>query len=400
MNRRRIAFVLLSFISTLITGLAWSVHAQSPLIATDDILIYLRARGQQGQYVRLSSTFQQVYNLPMDKCSLRSLDATYVAESPLPNKSGDLIVRRLDTQAIIIQTPWRAEWDACYINWSTDTVLTIRQHGTQQDFFYFDVSSGTLTPVSNPYVPPQYPSLPGWIPSIPTNFILPSPQAQVYLYERCTGLQTDPSGHVCASKSDFVIYDAIQQDVLHVLQQPNGDRIRGYVGTYPPPDRDPGSYPAAAWSASGRYLAFQRYAVNPYDYFTLSVYDVTSGQYENIDWMNPELDKNRALEWSPQGNKLAFWTIGRFGEYQNNDNYDTLRTPVIFDAETGQFTICDQPFDIDAEHAGKAFTWSPDGQTLVFVDANKNLIDMNVSSGITTILDSQVDSVILWKHGA
>lgn len=384
----------------LITGLAWGVYAQSSLIAPSDVLIYSRLREQQGQYVRLSSTFQQLYNLPEDKCSLRSIDATYVAESPLPNNSGDLIVRRMDTHTTIIQTPWLAEWDACYINWSTDSVLTIRQHGTQQDLFYFDVSSGSLISVANPYTPPQYPPLPGWIPSIPTNFILPSPQTNIYLYERCTGLQTDPSGHVCASRSDFVIYNAFQQQVLHVLQQPNGDHIRGYVGTYPPPNIDPGSYPAAAWSASGRYLAFQRYGVNPYDYFTLSVYDVTSGQYVNTDWMNPELDDNRALQWSPQGNKLAFWVIGRFGENQNNDNYDTLRTPVIFDAESGQFTICDQPFDVDAEHAGKAFTWSPDGQSLVFVDEAKNLIDMNTSSGITTILDNQVDSVILWKYEA
>lgn len=397
MNRHKSTPIIIMFMFAVITALAWTAQAQSSFISPGDVLIYSRLLGQQGQYVRLASSFQQVYDIPQDTCSLKSTAGTYVAESPLPDNRGELIIRRLDTQATIIQTPWQATWDACYIVWSTDTVLSIRQHGTQQDYFNFDVSSGSLVPVSDPYSPPQYPPLPGWMSQSNQNFILPSPQSNIFLYERCPTGQVN-AGNNCHGITDFVIYDAGQQQVLHVLQKPNGDLVRGYD----PTDwrRWFSSYPGAAWSATGRYLAFQRYQKTPYDYFTLSIYDLTAAQYVNTDWINAHIDYQRAIQWSPQGNKLVFWKIGRIGEIEDNDNLDTLRTPVIFNADTTQFLLPDQPFNMDAQGGGVEFTWSPDGQSLVFVDGSGNLMDIDASSGTTTVLDTQVHEVITWKQDA
>lgn len=393
-SRKSVLSILL--LGLLITSLTWSAQAQSPLIASGDVLIYFRTPGQNGEFIRLSSQFRQVYNLPLDKCSLESLDGTYVAESPLPNNSGDLIIRRLDTQQILIQTPWLAEWDTCYINWPTDNILSIRKAGTRQNFFHFDVSGGSLVPVSDPYSPPQYPPLPNWLPESNENFILPSPQSNIFLYEFCPTGQVNP-GNNCRGITYFVIYDAAQQQVLHMLQGANGDLIRGYDPTNLPIRYS--SYPGAAWSASGRYLAFQRYQHSPYDFFTLSVYDLTADQYVNTDdWFNAPIDYQRAMQWSPQGNKLAFWKIGSFEEPQPGDNYDTLRTPVVFDADTDHFTIADQSVNVDAQGGGKAFTWSPDGQALVFVEESGNLVYMDANSGTTTVLDDQVHEVVTWKH--
>ncbi len=165
MNKRKLILGLLIGVFTLLTVISSHVHAQSSLIGSSDVLIYFRALEDNGQMVYLTSSSRQFYNLPVDKCSLESPDGTYIAESPLPGDTGDLFVRRLDTQAIIIQTPWLTDWDACYINWVNDVTLTIREHDTSQDFFYFDVSNETLSPVSAP-TPTVYPSLPGWINTI------------------------------------------------------------------------------------------------------------------------------------------------------------------------------------------------------------------------------------------
>src|SRR5687768_12170542 len=105
MNRRKLIVETIVFTLAVTILLMEGTQAQSSLIAPGDVLIYSRLSGQQGQYVRLSSTFQQVHNIAQDKCSLKSLDGTYVAQSPLPDNSGELIVRRLATQITIIQVP-------------------------------------------------------------------------------------------------------------------------------------------------------------------------------------------------------------------------------------------------------------------------------------------------------
>jgi hypothetical protein len=395
MNRQIFRTLIIIFTFTVFISLTWYSKAQSSLLTPDDVVVYFRVTGQGSEYVRLSSEFRDVYNLPPDKCSLESPDGHYVAESPAPNNSGNLTIRRLDTQTIVLQTAWQINWNACAFVWVTDTILAIHEVGTQQDNFYYDFSNGTLTPTSNPTVYRQYPSMPGWIPTIVTNFILPSPQGNIYLYEQCIGGQANSSGNVCASESELVIYDNNRQVILHILNDADETLVRGFAATSSP-SLLLRTYPSVAWSPTGRYLAYQRYADGAFDYFTLKIYDLASDQYIDTEWINARIDYNKAMQWSPNNEKLGFWIIGRLGEPLTGDNPDSLRTLVVFDATTSTFTTSDQPYNM-ASGLAEEITWSPDGQNLLFVDLDENLIFMDAASGVTTPLDNQVNQIIAWE---
>lgn len=272
----------------------------------------------------------------------------------------------------------------------------MQQTGSLQDFFTYDISGGTLNPVTlPPQLPPQYPNLPDRVATTRTNYILPSPDSNIYLYERCNGQQVSPSGEICQTSTDFVIYNLQSQQVLKILDDAVPALMRGYEASYTHDPAPTKSLPA--WSSGGRYLAYQRFADGLYDYFHLRVYDLNLSQYQNIQWINAVIDTQRALQWSKVGNKLAFWIMGRIGESLPGDNQDTLRTLVIYDADSNTFTTTNQPFNLNPANSGKVITWSPESQNLVFVDQLENLVRINASTGTSSILDTSVNKVIVWK---
>lgn len=394
-EKNRVKLVMLSFaLSIVILWVNFSIQAQSFPLASNDVLIYERNTGERYEFVRLTSLARQAYLLPLDKCSSLSPNGIYVDETSL-NRS-DLIIRRLDTQQIVIETPWQSSWSTCALFWLTDSTIAISDSSNSQQSLYFDISGGTLNSITHQPSTPQYPSLPNWLLSTQEDFILPSPNSNIFLYERCNSGQTTDSGRQCQGGTDFVIYNTSTPAVVHVLENADGDFIRGYRGW--DELQVPMSYGNVAWSSTGRYLAFRQYQKGLYDYFDLAIYDTNPNQYVNTDWVSARIDSFKGFQWSPVGDKLAFWAIDRFGEPEANDNLATLRTLVFFDATTSQFSIVESPFNLDPSDTGNIITWSPNGEGLVFIDQSNNLIHVDVTTNVSSILDNNVDRVVVWRQ--
>lgn len=348
-------------------------------------LFYHRKNGTTTEYVRLSAVKRQVYTLPPGKCTLLSPNGFYTAESSWTKD--DLVIRHFDTREIVAHMPWREDWDACYMGWISDTQIGIR--GLDKNWSYFDFSSGILQ-VFNLLPTPlkQYPALPGYIPSTLTDYILPSPQSDIYLYERCNTDEVVETGERCLD-TDFVIYDAANHIALHVLENADETMVRDGFDVYLQL-----WHPSAGttWSASGRYLAFQRYSSGWGDRFTISIYDLIATKYLNTDFFNSPLDPYKKLDWSPAGEKLAFWVIGHYGaEPEPTDNENT-RNLAFYDASTEGF-VNGGVFEV----TGKPGIWSPDGQSYAFVDDNGYLRLVDVITGENLLLDTNVDEIKLWR---
>lgn len=375
----------------LIMGIQCVGLAQSPLIS-DGVLVYVRHPGSSAEYVILSDTTRQVYTLPTDKCTALSADGIYIGQSSMDRD--DLVIRRLDTLELVAQVPWDAQWQPCTIGISTGGRLSIHQVDDPTIRFYFDIdtASVSLLPIDPPALnsPRSLPELPDYLPDTRTNFVLPSPEEGVFLYERCTGGNISDSGEVCLMGSDdFVIYDALQKTVIHVLQNPDGREIRGYEAYY----ARFGSHlnPGAAWSHTGRYLAFIENLDHGFDFFNLSVYDRVADRYLDTEWINVEIDYYKAMQWSPQADKLLFWIIGQLDvepEFSNND----WRSLVIFDASTETFSWADQSFN-----GGSQGIWSPDGLGYLFTDFDDTLYYVNIHTGVSTVLDDHVSWIVAWR---
>jgi hypothetical protein len=357
------------------------VEAQTPSFA--GTLVYQRNPPTSVEIVSLSAGNKQTYTLPPDKCTAPSPTALYIAQST--SSGADLVISRFDTLQVILQVPWNAQWEPCYIFWMNDTQLAIAQHGATQQFFYFDISNGTLTPFNFQLPPPpQYPALPDWLQNTSSGFILPSPVPNIYLYERCTG---HPTGSIdsCPISPNFVIYNVAQQQVIHILKDPSSVQIKGDNQFF---------YGTAAWSATGRYLAFERLAALNFP-FDLAVYDLNTQQYVDKSLGNVEIDSAKTMLWSPRGNKLAFWINGVVGREAEGDPA-TFRTLVFFDADTRQFIVTDQSNDVHPLVADIG-VWSPDGQAFAFIDVNSNLFLIDATTGSETMQDDHVTSIMIWK---
>lgn len=369
-----------------------NLSAQSLDIESETDLIYVQLLNNYGEYRQLNSSASSSFVFPFDKCTALSPSATYVLQSSM--QAEKLAVYTLNPEELVIDSTWLVNWEPCSFQWLTDTIFTIHTNNDEGGDV-FNISTGEL--ISSNYQippPPDYSSLPNRMPSTRTNFILPSPDSNIILYEQCDGQQTSDSGNICLS-SKFVIFNVEQNVVLHELENPDPSLLRGYNAAY---QINRGiTYSKAAWSSTGKYLTFQHFMETPYDEFNLSVYDVTNSQYLVTDWINASIDQKLALQWSPEGNKLAFWIIGRVGEIQASDDLNTLKSLLIFDADTSEFLVSQTPFDVDPSKVGSVITWSPSGDKLVFVDQDKNLIYFDTYNGISNILDDNVDRVVIWK---
>ena len=378
-----IVLITMIFLSDII-----GVYGQSSIVPEGSVLIYTRDLGDTREWVRMTHTHTQAYAIPPHKCSTLSPNGIHIAQTSRDEDDNDLLIIRLDIEEIILREEWSNEWEPCYMAWLSDTELVIRHIDMEQQFYY-DVSNGSLTPIEYQRELPQYPdTLPDWMPEIEDNFILPSPETGIYLYQRCNGQEVTPDGQLCWSSTDFVIYDVNQQAVLHILENPDSERIHGrdFYFRYPK---------GAGWSANGRYLAFVRYRDCIFCFFTLSIFDIQTSQYLDTDWYNAEIDRFSELQWSPQGSKLAFWVMGRLDEeVRETDNPLTLLTLVVYDATTQTFTFSDQAFDMDLGGRG---VWSPDGLGFVFIDLNEQLVYFDVLTGDTSILDSGVVDIDVWR---
>lgn len=377
---KRVLIILLLAVN-LSSGL--SVNAQDIMVGR---LTYLRTYGSTWEFVNLTPGGSERYILPEGGCGIASPNGVYLLEASW--RENYLIVRDLATFEIVIQTDWSDDWDRCAFVWFNDSQFAIRQQGTLQDYFDFEISNGSLTPFTFEPTLPQYPELPRWLSTTENNFILPSPRPNIFLYERCESGNVSPRGNVCDGGVEFVIYDIAEQTDVHVLVNPSPD-IAGR-------NEDINSIPhdSVAWSQDGRYLAFEHIARINFP-FTLSVYDLDTNQYLDTHFVSAELDSFKNVRWSPTEHTLAFWTIGSL----TTEEFDfrTARHLVFFDADTSEFIVTDTAYDFEFSGYVSA-AWSPDVSAFVFVAQNSNLILADTSTGSTTVLDDHVNRVIAWNR--
>lgn len=335
-------------------------------------LFYLRHVDSSYQYIRLSQSEKQVYTFPPETCVGLSPQGTYLLETP--RAGTELTIRRFDTQAILVKTPWQPDWEPCAARWYSESKFGLRQAGTTDQFYAFDFSNDTLVATTPQKPTPQPPfTLPNRVVDSET-FNLPSPNTNVILYERCIETVQVRSESRCR-QTDLVIYDVEQRADIQVLA-------------------DADTSVQAVWSPDGRYLAFA-HLQKPNLPYNLSIYDVKARRYLDTNFLfaNFPIDWHISPNWSVGGERLSFWVLGALG--QDKPYVPSDRTLVFYDTATEQFTIATQIYPIPVQ--GNIGLWSPGGKAFAFVDLNQNLVYVDASTGGMTVLDDHVSQLMLWR---
>lgn len=346
-------------------------------------LIYIKHTPQSTDIIRiLDGKKEVIYTLPENGCWAFSPDEMYFAVSD--QNRADLIIRNMSSSEVVFQEPYRPEWRTCSMGWQQQagySVLGINQSDDQNEVLYFKLVGDNLEQVNFEPLLPQYPELPDWLKGTKDGYILPSPDPSIFLYEKCAGLKTTRSGQTCAVDTEFVIYDARQHEIKTTLQSVNSPIIERSITS--PIDTANG----AAWSATGQYLAYPDLLNQP---FNLNVYDLAADKYLDTQFSAVDIDWQKEIQWSPSGDRLAFWIIGSF----NDADPETYRSLVFFDAPSQQFVPAQQGFN--ARSIEKSGFWSPDGSAFALIDEDKTLFSVSSSAGKVTQLDSNVLSIINW----
>src|SRR5690606_38014373 len=100
---------------------------------------------------------------------------------------------------------------------------------------------------------------------------------------------------------------------------------------------------------------------------------------------------------SPGANRVAVWATRRVGEPQTQDqNLPDLRHLVFLDLTQGEYVLADTPYEVKGISSLKGY-WSPDNQHYVFQDNNNDLLYVNASTGISSVLDTNLIGIIAWS---
>jgi hypothetical protein len=366
------------------------LQSQAPNLS--GVLFYRQEIENAINLVQLSAQMRNVYSVPLDKCTTTQTSGQLSAQSS--EQGTDLIVFPFNTDNVIYRTIWRAEWRPCYIWWDEDDLL-ISDAVNDTTFYRIDISSNTVTvETPSPYIPAVLPPLPNYHPEVGQDFVLPSPQAGVYLYARCDTLVI-PNGidTVCGALR-YAIYDANTQTTIHTFasgttNQLDTDQLFPQV-----------LWRLAAWSPSGRYLAYRGDAPDS-DFqtpFDVGVYDIVTQQTVDFLYPNARIDWAKGMEWSPERDILLVWVTGVLVDSPTATSGTSLsyRTPVFLKIGANSAN-----WYLGAEIDGNVQTaWAPDDSALVYTDLNDNLIYNNTEDASSFILDTNVNRIISWTDPA
>ncbi len=196
----------------------------------------------------------------------------------------------------------------------------------------------------------------------------------------------------CTSVPDFVIYDLARQQPIQVLQNPSLSVLQPLPGldaslAYPPYDQSIG------WSPSGRYLAYLSENSSSTAYPAMQIVDVTTPRDLNTaSTTDYAVDNFRGFYWSPDETRLAAWL--RTDELETT--YEVARLG-IFDLQDGTFHLEDRMLNLPLEENRVDSAWSPDSNQFAFLDANYQLLLVNINDGMTSMFDTNVSSIVAWS---
>lgn len=378
----------------LLWGTCFLVEAQMPSIPDGEDLLYIQEMDEQIELVRLSAQYEYRYRLASQgECSSLSRLGTYNAYSASDHPSV-FIVRRVASGEVLIQIDWPVNWQPCSVYWFNDTAFSVRRSDIQTSSLRYDIASGVLTEID---------AVPGFILfDLPLpeqlvvgnfpEFVLPTPQTSIYLYQRCVGqFFMDDKYQQCPDGVSIVIYDTSTEQYLATLPRadPYISGVDYHLGRFV---GDAG----VAWSFDGRYIAYSMIPPQLYTNFNLAIFDLQTGQTIKLDFPNEAVDFNIAVSWSPQVNRLLFWLRGRLGEGNPEDDDRLLRQPIIYDVQSNTFIPIDDAYVFSKKYITDLVKWSPGGTMFAFVDAESRLILADTGSGETRIVDTGVREIANW----
>jgi hypothetical protein len=256
-------------------------------------LIYVRAAPEpaRGQVVTLTLKGEQIFTIPQESCAGVSQRGSYIALSS--NSGTDLIVYELLSASIVMQSAWDSRWMMCFFDWIDDTTIRLHDKETDTKSYQLDVLTGEMSEYNyalQTYVPPMYPQLPNWYPGTQ---ILPSPTGNLVLYHRCDGeIETYPDHVNCASvnssasRTNWIIYDARQRQVLETLKNDPDSSPDFYY--YLPGGQASFTWDGTSWSPNGRYLAYIKMSG-----FLLQIYDTIDQEYLDTSFVGADIDKSQ-----------------------------------------------------------------------------------------------------------
>lgn len=339
-------------------------------------LIYIRQRREEGfQLVSLSSAGRQVFNISRDDCSILSPDRTYLALSRSDSKEIDIY--RLSDGEIISTTPLEETQSGCAFRWQSETILNLLDSSGTVVETSMNVLDGTILSVEE-----QTPSArpPVTVPDLlADDFRLMSPDNSLIVYNRCAGSQfttgvfTDDQS--CTSEEDVVIYDLRTQQVVQVLE----DAQQGYF-ILDESENLAFSFGGISWSPSGRYLAY-RTASSDQGVPPLRIYDIRDRRYLDLHLLALlEIDWFKGFTWVQGDQRLAFWSRDYEVEGQQL---------AVVNLQTGEVSFSRMRYQLAQANWEQGF-----GNTIVFVDSEHNLVEYDLDTDNTTVLDTDVWDIL------
>src|SRR5690606_24999025 len=211
------------------------------------------------------------------------------------------------------------------------------------------------------------------------DFRLMSPDNSLIVYNRCAGSQfttgvfTDDQS--CTSEEDVVIYDLRTQQVVQVLE----DAQQGYF-ILDESENLAFSFGGISWSPSGRYLAY-RTASSDQGVPPLRIYDIRDRRYLDLHLLALlEIDWFKGFTWVQGDQRLAFWSRDYEVEGQQL---------AVVNLQTGEVSFSRMRYQLAQANWEQGF-----GNTIVFVDSEHNLVEYDLDTDNTTVLDTDVWDIL------
>jgi hypothetical protein len=354
----------------LMLSICVGVSAQEASEALD--LIYIRDKQESGyELVSLSSAGRHAFHIAPEDCWTRSPSKRFIVIQEA-NAVAISVFQRATGQ--IRHIPIDAGQASCNVSWYEDekvvAFLDSSEGQAPEITFAINIFNGEVVSVDRPT-----PTPPLMIPDyVPDDFMLFSPNRSLVVYNRCEGgeYSTGFDGdYFCTSIENLVIYSLTSGEIVATLENTNQDWLVGPGGS-----NVDHLWWGIEWSPSSRYLV---YRTAPSE-IRLRIFDVDERRDLAVRYpQDADFNRIRGFRWLRGEAKVAFW-LNSFTELGER--------LALLSTETGAITISSNRFY-------PAFTgWAASDDTVVFVDADRNLVMQNLETEDSAILDTAVWNIL------
>lgn len=386
------------------------IHAQTMLtIGDDEVLVYVKWMDGQKTYIAQTGDNVFTYALEDGECTVLSPDGKYLLQST--ENADTLKIFDFSTMELLYQQEWNSTWETCYFGWFEDNIISFYETNVGSVNFKFEDLSFTEILLSPP-PQPIYPQLPNWFPNIVENFLLPSPNPNIFLYERCpSGISDSTNEIVCSEATEMVIYDVSNNQVIEVLET-DYDYLRGYMpDEFSGTKKDIVSNRLVSWSTDARYLAFCacRFDFQLQALGNIRIFNLESNEYISLQINNPNIWRD--LEWSDE-NILTIWKSGGFNDEYPLVQHDYINHFVFVYVEDEISVLSQDVFYAWQANSHNDVLFAPDSHAIVILGyiltplsdvpvlgspRLGNLILVDTITGESTVIDTDVTEIITWR---